>query len=43
MNSTFIQEGLITKALYVNEGLEANISIEDDYDTLLDLADKKRN
>lgn len=37
-----IQEGLITKALYVNEGLEANISIEDDYDTLLDLADKKR-
>lgn len=37
-----IDEGLITKALYVNEGIENNIEITDDYDYLLDLADKKR-
>ena len=37
-----IDEGLITKALYVNEGIEDNMEITDDYDYLLDLADKKR-
>lgn len=37
-----IDEGLITKALYVNEGIEDNIEISDDYDYLLDLADAKR-
>lgn len=37
-----IDEGLITKALYVNEGVEDNIKIDDDYDYLLDLADAKR-
>lgn len=37
-----IDEGLITKALYVNEGVEDNIEISNDYDYLLELADKKR-
>lgn len=37
-----IDEGLITKALYVNEGIENNVEIDDDYDYLLALADKKR-
>ncbi len=37
-----IDEGLITKALYVNEGIEDNIEVSDDYDYLLDLADEKR-
>ena len=37
-----IDEGLITKALYVNEGIEDNLEITDDYDYLLDLADAKR-
>ena len=37
-----IDEGLITKALYVNEGIEDNVEITDDYDYLLDLADAKR-
>ena len=37
-----IDEGLITKALYVNEGIEDNTEISDDYDCLLDLADAKR-
>lgn len=37
-----IDEGLITKALYVNEGIEDNMEISDDYDYLLDLADAKR-
>ena len=37
-----IDEGLITKALYVNEGIEDNVSITEDYDYLLDLADTKR-
>lgn len=37
-----IDEGLITKALYVNEGVEDNIKIDDDYDYLLDLADANR-
>lgn len=37
-----IDEGLITKALYVNEGIENNLDVTDDYDYLLDLADAKR-
>lgn len=37
-----IDEGLITKALYVNEGIQDNVEITDDYDYLLDLADEKR-
>lgn len=37
-----IDEGLITKALYVNEGIEDNVSITEDYNYLLDLADAKR-
>ncbi len=37
-----INEGLITKALYVNEGVKDNVKIDDDYDYLLDLADAKR-
>lgn len=35
-------EGLITKALYVNEGISDGIGLTDDYDYLLDLADAKR-
>lgn len=37
-----INEGLITKALYVNEGISDGVEITDDYDYLLDLADVKR-
>ena len=37
-----IDAGLITKALYVNEGISDNFEITDDYDYLLDLADAKR-
>lgn len=37
-----INEGLITKALYVNEGLTDGMEVVDDYDCLLDLADSKR-
>ncbi|RBR36508.1 DEAD/DEAH box helicase [Enterococcus cecorum] len=37
-----INAGLITKALYVNEGIEDNIEITNDYDYLLELADDKR-
>lgn len=37
-----INEGLITKALFVNEGIEDNIEITNDYECLLDLADSKR-
>lgn len=37
-----IDAGLITKAIYVNKGIEDNIEITDDYDYLLDLADDKR-
>lgn len=37
-----IDEGLIIKALYVNEGIEDNIEISNDYDYLLELADAKR-
>lgn len=37
-----IDKGLITKALYVNEGIQDNVEITDDYDYLLDLADEKR-
>ncbi len=37
-----IDAGLITKALYVNEGVEDNVEISKDYDYLLELADAKR-
>ncbi len=37
-----IGEGLITKALYVNEGLTDGMEVANDYDALLDLADAKR-
>lgn len=37
-----IGAGLITKALYVNEGITDNLEVTDDYDHLLDLADAKR-
>ena len=37
-----INAGLITKALYVNEGVAENTEVDDDYDYLLTLADKKR-
>lgn len=37
-----INAGLITKALYVNEGVDDNVHVTADYDYLLDLADSKR-
>ena len=37
-----IDAGLITKALYVNEGIKEGQEISNDYDILLELADKKR-
>lgn len=37
-----ITSGLITKAIYVNEGLEDNVNVNNDYDTLLDLAAEKQ-
>ena len=37
-----IDAGLITRAIYVNEGVMENDEIENDYDYLLDLADLKR-
>lgn len=37
-----INSGLITKALYVNEGVETGKEIKNDYEYLLDLADEKR-
>ena len=37
-----IDAGLITKALYVNEGVEDGMEIDDDYESLLTLADNKR-
>lgn len=37
-----INVGLITKALYVNEGLVDGMEISNDYECLLDLADAKR-
>lgn len=37
-----INAGLITKALYVNEGITEGMEVGDDYDCLLDLADEKR-
>lgn len=37
-----INAGLITKALYVNEGIEDGEVIDNDYEHLIDLADKKR-
>lgn len=37
-----IESGLITKALYVNEGLTENVEIDEDYNLLIDLAEQKR-
>ena len=37
-----INAGLITKALYVNEGITEGMEVGDDYDCMLDLADEKR-
>ena len=37
-----IDKGLITRALYINEGFEDNVEVLNDYDYLLDLADSKR-
>lgn len=37
-----INAGLITKALYVNEGVADNVQVTADYDYLLELADEKR-
>ena len=37
-----INAGLITKALYVNEGITDGMEVKDDYDLLLELADSKR-
>lgn len=37
-----INAGLITKALYVNEGVADNAQVTEDYDYLLNLADTKR-
>ena len=37
-----IDAGLITKALYVNEGIQQGQEIANDYDMLLELADEKR-
>lgn len=37
-----INAGMITKALYVNEGLVDGMEISNDYECLLDLADAKR-
>lgn len=37
-----IESGLITKAISVNEDVTSEVNIDDDYEVLLDLADKKR-
>jgi DNA or RNA helicases of superfamily II len=37
-----INTGLITRAIYVNEGVDESREIENDYDYLLELADEKR-
>ena len=37
-----INAGLITKAVYVNEGIKSGVEITSDYDHLLELADAKR-
>ena len=37
-----INEGLITKAIYVNEGIEDNAKVDEDYEFLIPLADEKR-
>lgn len=37
-----IDAGLITKAIYVNEGVDDSKEIQNDYEYLLDLADEKR-
>ncbi len=38
-----INEGLISRAIYVNEGVDETKQISNDYDYLLELADQKRN
>ena len=38
-----IAEGLITKALYINESMESNMTLEDEHEYLLGLALEKRN
>lgn len=37
-----ISEGLLTKAIYINEGIEDGYNIDEDYITLLEIADNKR-
>lgn len=37
-----INEGLISRAIYVNEGVDEHREIQNDYDYLLELADEKR-
>lgn len=37
-----INAGLITRAIYVNEGVDESREVENDYDYLLELADEKR-
>lgn len=37
-----INAGLITKALYVNEGINEHVNIDDDIDTLIELANHKQ-
>lgn len=37
-----ITSGLITKALYINDGVQSNISISNEHEYLIDLANKKR-
>lgn len=37
-----IEAGLITRAIYVNEGVDERKEVRNDYDYLLDLADEKR-
>ena len=37
-----INSGLITKALYINEGVESNITITNEHEYLIELADAKR-
>lgn len=41
-DSEVIDAGLISKAIYINEGLENNEVIDEDYDLLIDLAESKR-
>lgn len=37
-----IDAGLISKAIYINEGIEANTNIDSEHDYLIEIADKKR-